>query len=103
MESLVAAVTERVGESRVVVVRLEIGRLAAVMPEALRFCFDVCARGTPLEGAELELVEIPAVIRCRRCGNETVLDAARSPCICGGFDFDVLGGEDLKIVEVEVA
>jgi hydrogenase nickel incorporation protein HypA/HybF len=39
-------------------VRLEIGRLSSVMPEAIRFCFDVCARGTALEGAELEIVEL---------------------------------------------
>jgi hydrogenase nickel incorporation protein HypA/HybF len=38
-------------------VRLEIGRLSAVVPDSIRFCFDICAQGTPLEGAELEIVE----------------------------------------------
>ena len=38
-------------------VRLEVGRLAAVAPDALRFCFDACARGTVVEGAALEIIE----------------------------------------------
>lgn len=44
-------------EVRVLVVRLEIGKRAGVMPEALRFCFDVCTRGTALEGASLDIAE----------------------------------------------
>lgn len=57
MEDLIDAVTEQSGASRVHVVRLRIGRDACVSTDALRFCFDVCARGTALEGAALEIVE----------------------------------------------
>lgn len=57
MEDLVAAVTSEVGEARVHVVRLEVGRLSGASPEALRFCFDVCTCGTPLEGAAFEIIE----------------------------------------------
>ena len=56
--SVVAIVSEHAAGQRVMRVRLEIGRLSSVMPEAIRFCFDVCARGTALEGAELEIVEL---------------------------------------------
>jgi hydrogenase nickel incorporation protein HypA/HybF len=58
MDDLVAAVTTEVSDARVHVVRLEIGRLSCASPHALRFCFEVCAQGTPLEGASLEIVEI---------------------------------------------
>jgi len=37
---------------------VEIGRETAVLPDAVRFCFDLCAEGTPVEGAELEIVEL---------------------------------------------
>lgn len=57
MDDLVSVVAEQVGEARVLVVRLEIGRRAGVVPDALRFCFDVCARGTTLEGASLDIVQ----------------------------------------------
>jgi hydrogenase nickel incorporation protein HypA/HybF len=58
MESLVETVVENVGNAKVASVRLEVGRLAAVVPDSLRFCFDVCARGTSLEGAVLEIIEM---------------------------------------------
>ena len=57
--NVVAIVSERAVGQRVTRVRLEIGRLSAVVPDSSRFCFDICAQGTPLEGAELEIVERP--------------------------------------------
>ena len=55
--NVVAIVSERAAGQRVTRVRLEIGRLSAVVPDAIRFCFDICAAGTPLAGAQLEIVE----------------------------------------------
>ena len=55
--NVVAIVSERAVGQRVTRVRLEIGRLTAVVPDSIRFCFDICAQGTPLAGAELEIVE----------------------------------------------
>jgi hydrogenase nickel incorporation protein HypA/HybF len=55
--NVVAIVSERAVGQRMTRVRLEIGRLSAVVPDSIRFCFDICAQGTPLEGAELEIVE----------------------------------------------
>lgn len=57
--NIVAIVSEQAGEQRVIRIRLVIGRLSAVMPDAIRFCFDVCAQNTPLEGALLEIDQPP--------------------------------------------
>lgn len=57
--NIIAIVSEQAGEQRVIRIRLAIGRLSAVMPEAIRFCFDVCAQNTPLEGALLEIDQPP--------------------------------------------
>jgi hydrogenase nickel incorporation protein HypA/HybF len=102
MESVVAAVVERVGLARVTTVRLEVGRLSAVVPEALRFCFDVCARGTALEGARLEIREIPGRARCRSCGVERSIGSYAEICECGGTDLRVVAGEELRVKNVEV-
>ena len=48
---------ERADGARVIRVRLEVGRLAAVLPDALRFCFDACSHGTSVEGATLDIIE----------------------------------------------
>ena len=57
--NIVAIVGERAGGRRVQRVQLEIGDMTAVMPDAIRFCFDVCAEGTALEGAMLEILQVP--------------------------------------------
>jgi hydrogenase nickel incorporation protein HypA/HybF len=55
--NVVAICAERAHGAQVVRVRLQIGRSAGVMAESVRFCFDICAKGTPIEGAQLEIDE----------------------------------------------
>lgn len=57
--NVVAICTEQAGGARVTRVRLEIGKQAGVLAESVRFCFDICAQGTPVEGALLEIMEPP--------------------------------------------
>ena len=57
VSGIVDAVTERSGGDRIVRVVVEVGRLTAVLPDALRFCFEVVARGTAAEGASLDILE----------------------------------------------
>ena len=54
---VVSICAARAEGARVVRVRLEVGRLAAVLPDALRFCFDACANGTLVQGAALDIIE----------------------------------------------
>ena len=101
-QSLVSAVWERVGTSRVTRVHVTIGRLSGVVPDAVRFCFDVCAAGTPLEGAALDVDEIPGRARCRACGVEENLADAIALCRCGSADLEFVAGRELRLDEVEV-
>lgn len=57
MDDLVGLIIEEIRGVRVITLRLEIGNHAGIAPDALRFCFDVCAQGTTLEGARLEIVQ----------------------------------------------
>jgi hypothetical protein len=56
--NIVAICEEHAAGRKVTRVRLELGTLSAVMADALRFCFDVVAAGTVVEGATLEIVEV---------------------------------------------
>jgi hydrogenase nickel incorporation protein HypA/HybF len=96
-------VSERVRGEKVVRVVLEIGKLSAVLPDAVRFCFDLCAEGTPVEGAQLDIIETPGRARCRACAREFALERPFGQCDCGGTDLEWLSGEELKIREVELA
>jgi hydrogenase nickel incorporation protein HypA/HybF len=102
-ESIVAAVVERMPDTPVRRVRLEIGRLSGVVPDAVRFCFDLVAAGTTLDGAVLEIDEPGGRVACRRCGVEFETDEVLALCPCGSADVELLRGRELRIREVEVA
>ncbi len=103
-EAIVSGVCEHVGDAKVSRVTIEVGRLAAVVPDAVRFCFDLTAQGTVVEGATLEIVEIPAIAHCRTCAATVALeDSLIASCTgCGGWDLDIVSGQELRIKSVEV-
>ena len=79
-QSVVDAVIERTGSAPVAGVRLRVGRLAGVVPDALRFCFELVTAGTPLEGAALEFEQPEGRGRCRTCGDGLRAGRPRSCC-----------------------
>jgi hydrogenase nickel incorporation protein HypA/HybF len=81
---------------------VEVGKLAAVLPDALQFSFEVASAGTPAEGALLEIVEVPGIALCRACGGRVELDRPFGRCACGGTDLDWQSGEQLRVKELEV-
>jgi len=88
---------------RVETVRMEIGVLSCVEPEALRFCFGTVTRGTLAEGARLEIVMMPADARCRDCGAERAVDRWGTACQdCGSHQLDLCGGDRIRIKDMEV-
>ncbi|MBK1666236.1 hydrogenase maturation nickel metallochaperone HypA [Rhodospirillum rubrum] len=100
---VIAQEAGRQGFTRVRLVRLEIGALAAVEPEALTFCFAAVARGTPSEGARLDLVVLPGRGWCLDCGQTITLARRGEACpLCAGYKIQVTGGDDLTIKELEV-
>ncbi|MGW4060052.1 hydrogenase maturation nickel metallochaperone HypA/HybF [Amycolatopsis sp. NPDC004747] len=102
-QSVVDAIVARLGEATVSCVRLEIGRLSGVVPDSVRFCFDVLCAGTSLEGARLDIAEPPGRARCRDCGEEFGLDDFIVLCPCGSANAAVLAGRELRIASVEVS
>ncbi|MGB0747881.1 MAG: hydrogenase maturation nickel metallochaperone HypA [Magnetospiraceae bacterium] len=83
-------------------VTLEIGRLTSVVPDSLRFYFDLCTKNTPLEGAVLEIIEISGRGRCETCGAERTLESLYEQCDCGSCALQYLAGQELKVKELEL-
>ena len=102
-QSVVDAIVERLGETRVAVVHLVIGRVSGVDVEAVRFCFDLVAQGTPVEGARLEISEPAGEARCRTCGTTFPVADLLLVCRCGSTDVELCGGQELTVRAVEVA
>jgi hydrogenase nickel incorporation protein HypA/HybF len=102
-ESVVEAVLERTGDKKVTCVRLAVGKLAGVVPDALTFCFELAAAGTALEGAKLEIVDLPGRAHCRGCDKDFEKDDLILLCECGSADVEVVAGRELSVTSVEVA
>ena len=100
--SVVEICAEQAHGARVRRVTLEIGQLSAVMPEAIRFCFDVCAKDTALEGATLEIVETPGRAKCLACGATLDVAVPFGQCACGSENLELISGQQLKIRQMEV-
>jgi hydrogenase nickel incorporation protein HypA/HybF len=103
VQEVVEIATEASGGAKVTRIVLEVGKLSAVLPDALRFCFDLASQDTVVEGADLEIVEIPGRARCLACGGEVALDRPFGRCGCGGTDLEWLAGDELRIKAMEVA
>ncbi len=84
-------------------VTLEIGKLSLVIPDSIRFCFDVYSKDTELAGAFLEIIEKPGLFRCLNCLKESEFDNFFKSCSCGSNDLVCIAGEELKIKEMEFA
>jgi hydrogenase nickel incorporation protein HypA/HybF len=85
-------------------VNLKIGKLSAVVPDSLRFCFDIVSKETPLAGAELAIEETPVVARCKDCGARwTIAEAVFTCQTCESGSLEILSGRELDIVSIEIA
>ena len=102
-EAVVGIASRHAEGRRVSKVELRVGHLRQVVPSALEFAFQLLTNGTPLEGAELVIEDVPARGRCRECGTETEMRAFPFQCgHCGGFDLEIEAGEELLVDALEV-
>lgn len=94
---------ERQGFQRVISVWLEIGLLAGVEVEAMRFGFDAVMRGSLADGATLEIIQLPAEAWCMACAKPVPVKQRFDQCPeCGGYQLQVTGGDQMRIKELEV-
>jgi hydrogenase nickel incorporation protein HypA/HybF len=88
---------------RVRVVWLEVGSLAGVEPDALRFCFEAVAEGTVAQGAQLEIVDVPGSGACADCGSVHPVSNFLDACpACGAYAVRVTGGTGMRVKELDV-
>jgi hydrogenase nickel incorporation protein HypA/HybF len=88
---------------KVLAVRLEIGALSGVEPEAMRFCFDAVVRGSLAEGAQLDIIELPGTGWCMACAKTVPMREVFGECPeCGSVQMQVTGGTEMRIKDLEV-
>jgi hydrogenase nickel incorporation protein HypA/HybF len=99
-----ASIPSDMRSGRVERVNLKIGKLSAVVPDSLRFCFDIVSKDTPLAGAELAIEETPVVARCKDCDARwTIAEPVFTCQSCASGSLEILSGRELDIVSIEIA
>jgi hydrogenase nickel incorporation protein HypA/HybF len=103
-ESVVAIATRHAAGRRVHRVEFRVGHLRQVVPSALEFAFELVTKETPLEGAVLEIEDVPAEGVCRSCGARSVMPEFPLTCgRCGSLDVQVVAGEELHVESLELS
>jgi hydrogenase nickel incorporation protein HypA/HybF len=99
-----ASIPADLRSARVERVNLKIGKLSAVVPDSLRFCFDIVSKDTPLAGAQLAIEETPVVARCKDCDARwTIAEPVFTCRTCDSSSLEILSGRELDIVSIEIS
>lgn len=104
VEMSIASIPEEMKNVQVERVNLKVGKLAAVIPGSLRFCFDIVAKDTPLSGAKLQIEEVPVIVKCNECNQESIIKELFFRCgACSSGSIEILSGRELDIESIEIA
>jgi hydrogenase nickel incorporation protein HypA/HybF len=109
--AIVDTVLRHASGRRVSVVDVRVGALRQVVPDSLAFYFEIVARDTLCEGADLRLEPVPALLRCEACDREW--DPAPEPSLeilipifrcpgCGAGASATIAGDELEVDSIEV-
>ena len=100
---LVLEQAKRAGAAKVTRINLVIGRLTGVVGDSVRFYMDFLSQDTIVQGAGLEIKEVPARVTCRDCGQESELREFDWTCPgCGGTSLAITGGKELFLESIDV-
>ncbi|MFC1841316.1 hydrogenase maturation nickel metallochaperone HypA [Thermodesulfobacteriota bacterium] len=84
-------------------VRVNIGEMSGIVPEALRTCFDIVTAKGDMKGALLKIDTLPLVGYCRKCKKDfNVIDYKFLCPECDSTDIDIISGREMNVVEIEV-
>ncbi len=106
VEGLIAIVKEEMdksGAARLRSVRVKIGEMAGILPDALKTAFQIITAENGMDSAVLNIDISPLTGYCRKCNKEfKVIDYRFSCPECGESEIEIVSGREMSIVEIEV-
>lgn len=104
-EAIVGVVKPYADGQHVDIVRVQIGALRQVVPEALSFCWTLIRDHVDMPGAELELEFVTAEVQCRSCDRHSEITSRWSLLCphCESADVEVLRGNEFQVTSLDVS
>lgn len=104
IQSLLDNAIRRAEGRRITGVRLVIGELMDVSDDNLQVMWRDLAKGTPAEGASLNIRRVPAELQCMTCFGKYHPEGANVSCPrCGSVGAKIISGEEFSVEAVELA
>ena len=94
----------RQGASRIHHLKMRIGQMSGVVPEALQFAFEAVIKGTIAQGATLEIERVPTICYCHQCQRKFQPSDFFYECPqCGQFTTDIHSGKEIELSSLEIS
>jgi hydrogenase nickel incorporation protein HypA/HybF len=91
------------GAQRVHEIRLRVGALSGVVPEALQMAFEALTVGTTAEKAVLKIEAVPARFWCVSCDREFASEKIFAECPrCRCVSRELCTGRELELASLEI-
>jgi hydrogenase nickel incorporation protein HypA/HybF len=88
---------------RIKTVWLEIGELAGIDIDAIRFSFPIAATHSLAKDATLKIKTQAGQALCHNCHKNVTLSSLLAPCsICGQYNYTITQGKALRIIRIAV-
>jgi hydrogenase nickel incorporation protein HypA/HybF len=96
--------TRAAGSTQIHRLKLRVGKLSGVVPEALRFAFDGLKANSLAATADLEIEEVPAVCWCTGCAAEFETPDLRYDCPrCHQPSGNLRRGLEMELASLEIS
>ena len=84
-------------------INVKVGELTGLVPNCITYYFDIVAKGTIVEGAEILVEKIPVAIKCNGCQYEGVLPKGEYFCpSCKSNKYKIINGREFYLDTMEV-
>lgn len=92
---------ERCNSKSIASITLEVGTMTCVDADRLKFSFDMVKEEARLSHTILNINTVLAQAKCKQCQKTFDLKQLGQACACGSYDYTLLSGQELNLIEIE--
>ena len=91
------------GATQIKNIYLVIGQLSSIIDDSVQFYWDIIAKGTIAEPAQLHFRRIPTEFLCLECNRQYQPDGQEYSCpACGGERIKIIAGNEFYLEAIDI-